>query len=104
MKSITELRDFFAAIPEDQWTIKELESDDLKKRCALGHLNYYLHGNAHFEIKGKDASDVIDNLGINPWVLVDINNAEGYDDETPKGSPKERVINYLNEKITAAQL
>lgn len=99
MKTIKDLRDFYAGIPEQSWTVYELETDN-KKRCAIGHLNFHLHGSAYYKMsitdgrEGYDTRALLSDLKISMTSLIVVNNA-GY----PWYASKEYMTSLQMEKI-----
>lgn len=99
MKTLKDLRNWANNIPEEEWTINELEDED-GRRCVAGHLNFHLHGYAEWKEMGQDYEQMVLRVGIDPYTLVHINN--GYNGQESVGvgeTPKERVINYLDSFI-----
>lgn len=107
MKTVQELLDFFKEIPEDLWCTYYFERpspEGVIQRCALGHLNHHMGGNAipyHDDgfVHGVCEPSVLA-MGLDPKDFIRANNNEL--GEFPGDTPKKRVIKFLESKKQAA--
>lgn len=105
IKTISDLRTFIEAIPEDQWTVDFLQEPNTTKRCVLGHLNHHLTGNALLTTETDGTFNLIDKLNIDWRQLVDANNGENivtHNREERLIGIKKRVLHYLDEILQVA--
>ena len=88
MKTIQELRDFFAGIPEDKWCVNILENGK-GQRCALGHLHAKKTGSLF---------DFLDCLGVPSNALFKANDNANRTAfyGCPDPQAKARVLGYLD--------
>lgn len=101
MNSLEELISFFRGIPKEEWCIGSFEdfSGNQTKRCAMGHLNHHLSGEAEppagwrIDIKMEPAYPILRKLGMDREKLVNTNNS------AEEGKEKEAVIAYLERKL-----
>lgn len=90
-KTIQKLRDFVASLDPTS-LIKGTISNGLGQGCIIGQINNELSGNFNYEkYTGPEDQKSLKNLrslGIDPFLLVYINNAEG--------DTKTNVLNFLD--------
>lgn len=86
--SIDEVIDYLQEIPEDKWTKWTIEDRD-GKRCAMGHINYALHGHSDYVKENGDLASLrmLGLLGVDAWQLAEENNKAG--------DSKQNSIHYL---------
>lgn len=115
MTTVQELVTFFEAIPADQWCIhvfeKLVEVDENGKehvqRCALGHYNHHLCGNAIPSTEDNypqgaygPCTTPIEEMGLNPLDFIMSNNGVHVGGFNTLGDdPKSRVLAFLDGKL-----
>lgn len=90
MKTIAEFYDFYAKIPEDQWTTGKYV-DDNGCKCALGHLD-----SSYIRSSLNEAN--LTELNRGGEHIPDVNDGRVWGDsnlELLGNHPKERILNYL---------
>jgi hypothetical protein len=91
MKTLQDLYDFFAGIPNSQWCILSrtgVDEDD-DRRCALGHLAAHLYGSPSARV-----TEDLQRLGIDEVTLMNVNDGVcGHSTRNP--TPKTRVLEFL---------
>lgn len=93
MKTLIELRNFFAAIPDKRWCIRFFHQDD--RSCANGHLMSYYKINNSMLIPYPEGLP-LDETGYTQ-VLASINN--GTHPSYTQLTPKQRVLAYIDDLI-----
>lgn len=94
-QTISELYDFFAAIPETDWNKYSLVGEG-RRRCANGHIATRMLGINLFSTDWKDVyrqvnSEVLEPLGLTATELFQVNDNHG-------SSARENVLCFLAQR------
>lgn len=96
--TLKDLREFFAGIPEDQWTVGTLEENG--RKCAIGHINHHFTG---FSDDFNKTGPLLEELGISISEIVIANNGGCGIYSEPEGDSKakHRTVAHLDMLINA---
>jgi len=101
MKTLTDVRNFLNEIPDEKWCMNSFENAQ-GQRCALGHINHALCGNAVPSLQDCSEGTYGPSISLLPsasFALTVVKANNGHYTSAKGNTPRERVVNLIDEEL-----